>query len=238
MNKTLNVKILTLFPDLFPGPLGFSIIGRALADKVWSLETIDIRDFAEDKHKTVDGPPIGGGSGMIMRPDVVERAINYAMADNKSYKIVYMSPRGMRFNQRVCEKLAEYDNLIVICGRFEGLDQRIIDHYNIREISIGDFVMTGGEIAAYAMLDSIIRILPGVLSGEVFAEESFGHNAEYNNLLEYPQYTKPLNWQGRDVPEILLSGNHKNIKEWKLQQAEEYTKRNRPDLWKLYGKKE
>lgn len=232
MPNKLAVKILTLFPELFPGPLGCSIIGRALDQKIWSLEAINIRDFATDKHKTVDAPPIGGGGGMILRADIMAAALEYAMGGADDYHIIYMSPRGKKLNQRVCEKIVtEKHKLIVICGRFEGLDQRFIDHYNVSEISIGDYVLTGGEIAAYALLDSCIRLLPGVLSdANVFAEESFGHNPAYHNLLEYPQYTKPLNWQGHPVPEILLSGNHEKIAAWKLEQAKAYTRKQRPDL--------
>lgn len=232
----LTVKILTLFPELFPGPLDCSIIGRALANKIWQLEVINIRDFARDKHKTVDDPPIGGGGGMVMRPDVLGNAIEHALADGYDYKIIYMSPRGRRLTQVISKELSTISNLIIICGRFEAIDQRLIEYYDMDEISLGDFVMTGGEIAAYALLDSVVRILPGVLEQEVFAEESFGDDPVYQNLLEYPQYTKPLQWNNLVVPEVLLSGNHQKIAQWKLEKAEKYTKDNRPDLWEKYNK--
>lgn len=245
MSNSLKVKILTLFPELFPGPLDLSITGRALRNNIWSLEVIDIRKFAKDKHHTVDGTIIGGGVGMVLRPDILADAIEFAKTKADNFEIIYMSPRGERLTQRLSEEFAKKNkNMIVICGRFEGIDQRIIEYYDIKEISIGDYVLTGGEIAAYAFLDSCIRLLPGTLSDDsVFAEESFGGklaNEEsknrYHHLLEYPQYTKPISWKGKDVPDILLSGHHENIKKWKLQQAEECTKRRRPDLWELYKK--
>jgi tRNA (guanine37-N1)-methyltransferase len=237
MSNLLRVKILTLFPDLFPGPLGHSITGRALKQGIWTLEAINIRDFARDRYHTVDGPAIGGGIGMILKPDVLADAIEYAKADEDDYNIFYMSPRGQKLNQKLAEEVSGKKKMIIICGRFEGIDQRIIDHYQITEISIGDYVLTGGEIAAHVLLDSCVRLLPGVLSdSSVFTEESFGNDPVYNHLLEYPQYTKPLSWQGRNVPDILLTGHHENIKKWKLQQAEAYTRKYRPDLWALYQK--
>ncbi len=244
MSKLLQVKILTLFPELFPGPLDLSITGRALKNKIWSLETIDIRSFALDKHRTVDGSVVGGGIGMILRPDILEKAIDYAKADSEDFTIIYMSPRGEKLTQRLSEEFVrEQNKLIIICGRFEGIDQRVIDHYNIKEISIGDYVLTGGEIAAYVFLDSCIRLLPGALSdNSLFTEESFGSELSksqertYLNLLEYPQYTKPISWKNKSVPDILLSGHHKNIKKWNLEQAEKYTETRRPDLWELYKK--
>ena len=244
MSKLLQVKILTLFPELFPGPLDLSITGRALKNKIWSLETIDIRSFASDKHRTVDGPIVGGGTGMILRPDILADAIDYAKAGSDDFTVIYMSPRGEKLTQRLSERFSKKQNkLIIICGRFEGIDQRVIDHYSIKEISIGDYILTGGEIAAYVFLDSCVRLLPGVLSDSaVFAEESFGSELNksqektYCNLLEYPQYTKPISWKNRAVPDILLSGHHENIKKWNLEQAEKYTETRRPDLWKLYKK--
>ena len=244
MSNLLQVKVLTLFPELFPGPLDLSITGRALKNNIWSLETIDIRDFAKDKHRTVDGPVVGGGTGMILRPDILANAIDYAKAGDDGFTIIYMSPRGEKLTQRLSEGFAKKQNkMIIICGRFEGIDQRVIDCYNIKEISIGDYVLTGGEIAAYVFLDSCVRLLPGVLSDDsVFTEESFGSGLgetqenTYHHLLEYPQYTKPISWKDKAVPDILLSGHHENIKKWKLQQAKEHTQTRRPDLWELYKK--
>lgn len=234
----LNVKILTLFPELFPGPLDCSVIGRALKEKIWSLEVINIRDFTTDKHRTVDDTPIGGGPGMVMKPDVLERALLFARQDFDCADIYYLSPRGPLLDQRKCEELAQTQNLILICGRFEGIDQRFIDYYQIKEISIGNFVMTGGEIAAYALIDSCVRTMPGVLNNtETCKKESFGSDHAYQNLVEYPQYTKPLNWNDMEVPQILLSGNHRNIEQWKLDNAKAYTQKLRPDLWELYLKK-
>ncbi len=244
MVNLLQVKVLTLFPELFPGPLDLSITGRALKNNIWSLEAIDIRNFAPDKHRTVDGPVVGGGTGMILRPDVLADAIDYAKAGADDFTIIYMSPRGKKLTQRLSEDFAmNQKKMIIICGRFEGIDQRVIEHYNIKEVSIGDYVLTGGEIAAYVLLDSCVRLLPGVLSDDcVFTEESFGSSSNemldntYHHLLEYPQYTKPISWKDRAVPDILLSGHHENIKKWKLQQAKEHTQTRRPDLWELYKK--
>jgi tRNA (guanine37-N1)-methyltransferase len=237
MNQ-LSVKILTLFPELFPGPLGCSVIGKALENKLWSLEVINIRDFAEDKHKAVDFPPIGGGGGMVMKPDVLGKAIDYALKDiaPKNYNLFYLSPRGKILNQKKVHKLLSSKNIILICGRFEGIDQRVIDHYKIEEISIGDYVLSGGEIAAYAVVDSCVRLIPGVTGNKVsIIEESFAVDSEYENLIEYPQYTKPNKWKQYEVPSIMLSGNHAKIKEWQLQQAQKLTKKLRPDLWKTYN---
>ncbi len=233
----MQVKILTLLPDMFPGPLAYSVIGRALQKGIWSLEVINIRDFALDRYHTVDGPSVGGGPGMILRPDVLADSIKYAKNGCDDYSIMYMSPRGNVLNQTKSREISYKKKIIIICGRFEGIDQRIIDHFHIEEVSIGDYVLTGGEIAAYALLDGCVRLLPGVLTNDsVFVEESFGHDSVYTSLLEYPQYTKPLIWNDVHVPEILVSGHHKNITEWKLQQAEVYTKKHRPDLWQIYKK--
>ena len=223
----LKVNVLTIFPELFPGFLGSSLTGRALEEKKVELNAINIRDYALDKHKSVDDTPCGGGAGMIMRPDVLGRAID---ANHSKGRIIYMSPRGKSLTQAKAKELSKEEELTIICGRFEGIDERIIEAYNIEEISIGDYILTGGEQAALIMLDAVIRLLPGVLVNEASIEdESFE-----NNLLEYPQYTRPIVWEGRTVPEVLLSGHHKNIEEWRKQMAEATTKDKRPDLYKIY----
>ena len=223
----LKVNVLTIFPELFPGFLGSSLTGRALEEKKVELNAINIRDYALDKHKSVDDTPCGGGAGMIMRPDVLGRAID---ANHSKGRIIYMSPRGKSLTQAKAKELSKEEELTIICGRFEGIDERIIEAYNIEEISIGDYILTGGEQAALIMLDAVIRLLPGVLGNEASIEdESFE-----NNLLEYPQYTRPIEWEGRPVPEVLLSGHHKNIEEWRKQMAEATTKDKRPDLYKIY----
>ena len=223
----LKVNVLTIFPELFPGFLGSSLTGRALEEKKVELNAINIRDYALDKHKSVDDTPCGGGAGMIMRPDVLGRAID---ANHSKGRIIYMSPRGKSLTQAKVKELSKEEELTIICGRFEGIDERIIEAYNIEEISIGDYILTGGEQAALIMLDAVIRLLPGVLGNEASIEdESFE-----NNLLEYPQYSRPIEWEGRTIPEILLSGHHKNIEEWRKQMAEATTKDKRPDLYKIY----
>lgn len=223
----LNVKVLTIFPEMFPGFLGYSLTGKALEDKKWQIQAINIRDYALDKHKSVDDTPCGGGAGMIMRPDVLSRAID---ANHQKGRIIYMSPKGVPLTQKKAHELAKEEELTVICARFEGIDERIIEAYDIEEISIGDYILTGGEQAAQIMLDAVIRLLPGVLGNEEsLADESFE-----NYLLEYPQYTRPIEWQGRQVPEVLLSGHHQKIADWRKQQAEVATKAKRPDLYKIY----
>lgn len=223
----LNVKILTIFPEMFPGFLGYSLTGKALEEKKWQIEAVNIRDYAFDKHKSVDDTPCGGGAGMIMRPDVLGRAIE---ANHNQGRIIYMSPKGMPLTQKKVHELAKEEELTVICGRFEGIDERIIEAYNIEEISIGDYILTGGEQAAQIMLDAVVRLLPGVLGNkESLADESFE-----NCLLEYPQYTRPIEWNGRTVPEVLLSGHHQKITEWRKEKAEVATKTKRPDLYKIY----
>ena len=223
----LNVQVLTVFPEMFPGFLGFSLTGKALEDGIWNLKTINIRDYAFDKHGSVDDTPCGGGAGMIMRPDVLGAAIE---ANHKKGKLICMSPRGVPFNQQKAHKLSKEENLTIICARFEGIDERVFEAYDIEEISIGDYILTGGEQAAQIMLDSIIRLLPNVLGNqESLSDESFE-----NCLLEYPQYTKPAVWNNREVPEILLSGHHKNIADWRKEKSIEVTKNKRPDLLKKY----
>ena len=223
----MKVKILTIFPEIFPGFLGYSLTGRALKEGIWSLETVNIRDYAFDKHGSVDDTPFGGGAGMVMRPDVLGQAIK---ANHNGGRIIYMSPRGKPLTQSLVKELSKEDNLTIICGRFEGVDQRVLDAYNIEEISIGDYILTGGEQAAQIMLDAIIRLLPDVLGNkESLEDESFE-----NFLLEHNQYTRPVIWEGREVPEVLLSGHHANIAKWRKEQSLEITKQKRPDLLKKY----
>lgn len=224
-----QATVLTLFPEMFSGALEYSIPGRAREANIWDLETVQIRDFATDKHRTVDDTPFGGGPGMVMRPDVIDAAIE-AVAD-KPGPLLYMSPRGERFDQRIAQELAEEDGVKILCGRYEGIDQRVLDKHQIREVSLGDFVLSGGEPAAIAMLDSMVRLLPGALGADAsLDEESFT-----SGLLEYPQYTRPGDWDGRKVPEVLLSGNHGKIRDWRLEQAKEITKERRPDLFSEYA---
>ena len=218
-----KAKILTIFPEVFPGFLGYSLTGKALKDGLWTLEAVNIRDYAFDKHGSVDDTPCGGGAGMIMRPDVLGNAIenNY-----QGGKIIYMSPKGQPLTQQKVHELSKEECLTIICGRFEGIDERVLEEYNIEEISIGDYVLTGGEQAAMVMLDAVVRLLPGVLGNAASTEnESFEAG-----LLEYPQYTRPIEWKGRKVPDILLSGHHEKIAKWQREQALQITKQRRPDL--------
>ena len=220
--------VVTLFPGSFPGALGMSICGKALDRGIWALKTLDIRDFAVDRHKTVDSSPYGGGPGMVLRPDVLDRTLE-AISDVPGRRIC-LSPRGRRFDQAFAKELAHEPGVVLVCGRYEGIDQRVIEAREMEEVSLGDFVLTGGEIAAQALLDATVRLLPGVIGSEQgLDEESFE-----DGLLEYPQYTHPKIWKGRSVPEVLLSGNHKKIAEWKKQQSELVTRNYRPDLWEAY----
>ena len=220
--------VVTLFPESFPGALGMSICGKALDRGIWALKTLDIRDFAVDRHKTVDSSPYGGGPGMVLRPDVLDRTLE-AISDVPGRRIC-LSPRGRRFDQAFAKELAHEPGVVLVCGRYEGIDQRVIEAREMEEVSLGDFVLTGGEIAAQALLDATVRLLPGVIGSEQgLNEESFE-----DGLLEYPQYTHPKIWKGRSVPEVLLSGNHKKIAEWKKQQSELVTRNYRPDLWEAY----
>ena len=220
--------VVTLFPRSFPGTLGMSICGKALDRGIWALKTLNIRDFAVDRHKTVDSSPYGGGPGMVLRPDVLDRTLE-AISDVPGRRIC-LSPRGRRFDQAFAKELAHEAGVVLVCGRYEGIDQRVIEAREMEEVSLGDFVLTGGEIAAQALLDATVRLLPGVIGSEQgLDEESFE-----DGLLEYPQYTHPKIWKGRSVPEVLLSGNHKKIAEWKKQQSELVTRNYRPDLWKAY----
>lgn len=223
--------VLTLFPEMFPGPLGHSLAGKALADGVWTLEALDIRDFARDKHRSVDDTPMGGGPGMVMRPDVLSAALDsVASKVGPDIPRVYLSPRGRRFDQDMAHRWAEAGGVVLVCGRFEGVDERVIEARGLEEVSLGDFVLAGGEIAAMACLEAVVRLLPGVM-GEAMslAEESFSAG-----LLEYPQYTKPRVWEGRAVPEVLLSGHHGAIAAWRRAEAERITRARRPDLWERY----
>ena len=228
MTSSWHVTALTLFPDMFPGALGQSIAGKALKDGLWTMETVQIRDFATDKHRTVDDTPMGGGAGMVMRPDVVDAAI--ASVADKPGPLVYLSPRGRVFDQAMARDFAAEPGMRVLCGRYEGVDQRVLDKHDILEVSLGDFVLSGGEPAALTMLDACIRLLPGVMgSSDSLDEESFE-----NGLLEYPLYTRPAEWDGQAVPDVLLSGHHENIRAWRRAQAEAVTERRRPDLWARY----
>ena len=226
--------ILTMFPELFPGPLSSSITGNALKNKLWQFDAINIRQYANDKHRAVDDTPYGGGGGMIMKPDVLGKAIEENFLSNQN-EIIYLSPRGELFNQNLAQNFSKQKGINIICGRFEGIDERVINEYRIREVSIGDFVLSSGDIAAYPFLDACIRLLPGVLGNDVsLAQESFGEDQNYEMLLEYPHFTRPQNWKDRQVPEVLLSGNHQLIENWRLEQAKQKTKEVRPDLWGRY----
>ena len=223
--------IFTLYPDLFPGPFSEGLYGKALEKKIWDLQKVNLRDYAEDKHKTVDDTPYGGGSGMLIKPDVIGNALD--KNTKKGEKIIFLTPRGKVFNHQCAKKLSKEKIINIICGHFEGIDQRVIDSRNIEEISIGDFVLSGGETASYVFLDAILRLIPGVIGNEnSIAEESFE-----NGLLEYPQYTKPQIWEKKSVPDVLLSGDHAKIKDWRLLQSEAITRDRRPDLWQKYNKK-
>lgn len=230
--------ILTLFPEMFPGPLGYTLAGKALEKGIWSLQTLQIRDFATDKHKTVDAPSYGGGTGMVMKPDVLDAAINHAKTlvhTNKKPLVIYPSPRGTPLTQSLVEKIID-TTPIILCGRFEGIDQRVIEHHDMQEVSLGDFILSGGEIAAMAILDACIRLLDGVIgNSEALSQESFAQMSEFARLLEYPHYTRPSLWNGVTVPEVLLSGNHADIKAWRLEQAKLITQARRPDLLKKEG---
>jgi len=218
-NKIFKVSILTLFPEIFPGPLGVSLLGNALQNKLWELNLINIRDFAKDRHKSVDDTPYGGGAGMVMKPDVIEMALN-SISDFPGQRVC-LTPRGKRLSQQKVKKLSLEDGLVLLCGRYEGIDQRVIDYYNFDEISIGDYVVTGGESAAIVLLESVLRLLPNVLGGnETLKEESFSDTS----LIEYPQYTKPKEWNGINVPEVLISGDHGKIKNWRNKERVKITK--------------
>ena len=228
--KPWVAKVITLYPDMFPGTLSYSVLGRALKESIWSLEVINLRDFGIGKHKDVDDTPSGGGPGMILRPDVVDSAIvkatNNIDLTKENWPILNLTPKGEPLTQAISRELVDMDGVIILCGRFEGIDQRVIDKWKMREISLGDFIITGGEIAAQVVIDSVVRNIPNVLGNSLSTQtESFD-----DNLLEHPQYTKPSNWNGQVVPEVLLSGNHQKIKDWKIRQSLETTQNRRPDL--------
>lgn len=225
-----SADVLTLFPQMFPGALGYSLAGRALQEGIWSLKTHDIRDFAFDKYRTVDDTPFGGGAGMVMRPDVLGAAIESVHTQGK--RLIYFSPRGRIFTQTMAQDLANEGAVTFICGRFEGVDERVLQAYQVEEVSLGDFVLSGGEMAALTVLDAVVRLLPGVLGSQAsLDEESFAQG-----LLEYPQYTRPQEWKGLSVPEVLVSGHHGRVAQWRKSQMEELTKTRRPDLWDVYLK--
>jgi len=223
-----KAQVFTLYPEIFPGPLNKGLYGKALSKKIWNLKVVNIRDSAEDKHKTVDDTPFGGGSGMLLKPDVLAKSIDQNV--NIGEKIFYLSPKGKKFDQKIAKDLAKEKYINLICGHFEGVDERILTTRIIEEISIGDFILSGGETAALVIIDSILRLLPGVIGNDMSKkDESFE-----NGLLEYPQYTKPLIWEKKSVPEVLLSGDHAKIKDWRLSQSEAITRDRRPDLWQKY----
>jgi len=227
-----RARVLTLFPEMFPGPLGHSLTGKALAEGLWSLDPLDIRAFARDKHRSVDDTPFGGGAGMVMKPEVVAAALDAAAedvtGDRSLWPIIHLSPRGRPFTQGRAEEIARGEGVTLLCSRFEGVDQRVLDARAVEEISIGDFVLAGGEIAAMAVLEAVLRLRPGVLgNAESAVEESFARG-----LLEHPHYTRPEVWEGRRVPEVLLSGHHARIADWRRSRAEALTRERRPDLWR------
>ena len=225
-----QAQVFTLYPEVFPGPLAKGLYGKALSNKLWNLSIINIRDAATDKHKTVDDTPYGGGTGMLLKADVLANSLDQKV--KKGERVFYLSPKGKKFDQKLAQDLSKEKSISIICGHFEGVDERVLTTRNIEEISIGDFVLSGGETAALVVLDSILRLLPGVLGNEKSSvDETFE-----NGLLEYPQYTKPQIWEEKSVPEVLLSGDHAKIKDWRLSQSEAITRDRRPDLWRKYKK--
>ncbi len=230
MTAPWTARVLTIFPDMFPGPLGLSLAGKALDEGLWALDILDIRDFARDKHRAVDDAPFGGGAGMVMRPDVVDAALDAAQARGGPGPVIYLSPRGRLLTRELARELAAGPGVSLLCGRYEGVDQRILDARGVAEVSVGDYVLSGGEPAAIVLIDAAVRLLPGVVGNEASpAEESFERG-----LLEYPHFTRPAAWQGREVPEILVSGHHEKVRQWRLAEAERITKERRPDLWARY----
>ena len=225
-----TARVFTLYPELFPGPLGVGLYKKAMDKKIWSLEVVNIRDYATDKHKTVDDTPFGGGTGMLMRADVIANSLDKNIS-NKDEPIIYLSPKGKKFDQIFAKKILD-KNINIVCGHFEGVDQRLLETRNIEEVSVGDFVLSGGEIGAFVAIDTIVRLIPGVLgNANSLAEETFERY-----LLEYPQYTKPQKWEKKDVPYVLLTGDHVKIKDWRLSQSKDITRRRRADLWEKYKK--
>ena len=225
-----TARVFTLYPELFPGPLGSGLYKKAHEKKLWSLEVVNIRDYATDKHKTVDDTPFGGGSGMLMRADIIANSLDKNIS-SKNEPIIYLSPKGKKFDQDYAKKILE-KNINIICGHFEGVDQRLLETRNIEEVSVGDFVLSGGEIGAFVVIDTIVRLISGVLgNSNSLSEETFERN-----LLEYPQYTKPQKWEKKNIPDVLLTGDHAKIKDWRLSQSRDITRRRRPDLWEKYKK--
>ncbi len=223
-------RIFTLYPEYFPGYLNKGLFGKAMNEKIWKLETVNIRDYSLDKHKTVDDTPYGGGNGMLIKADVLAKSLDNNIKEKE--KIIYLSPKGKLFDYKYAKELSNEKTINFICGHFEGIDERIIQSRNIEEVSIGDFILSGGESATFVVLDAILRFLPGVLGNEYSAEEE----SFENGLLEYPQYTKPQIWEDKSVPDVLLSGDHAKIKDWRLSQSEAITRDRRPDLWQKYKK--
>ena len=228
-----QAKIFTLYPDFFPGPLNKGLYGKALTNKIWDLKVVNIREAAEDKHKTVDDTPFGGGSGMLLKADILAKSLDENKKEGELWPLgKYLSPKGKKLDQKLALELSKEKSISLICGHFEGVDERLLSTRNIEELSIGDFILSGGETAAFVVLDSVLRLLPGVLGNEQSkTDESFE-----NGLLEYPQYTKPQIWEEKSVPEVLLSGDHNKIKDWRLSQSEAITRVRRPDLWEKYKK--
>jgi tRNA (guanine37-N1)-methyltransferase len=231
-----TARVLTLFPEMFPGPLGLSLAGKALERGIWALDVLDIRDFARDKHRAVDDAPFGGGAGMVMRPDVLDAALTEAKARAASgaggTPAIYLSPRGRLLDRALARELAQGPGAILLCGRYEGVDERVLEAQGVAEVSIGDYVLSGGEPAALVLMDAVVRLLPGVMGNrESPEEESFERG-----LLEYPHYTRPAEWQGREVPGVLVSGHHEKVRQWRRAQAERITEQRRPDLWARYLK--
>ena len=225
-----TARVFTLYPEQFPGPLGIGLYKKAFEKKLWSMEVVNIRDYALDKHKMVDDTPFGGGSGMLMRADVIANSLDKKIS-NKNENIIYLSPKGEKFDQNYAKKLLN-KNLNIICGHFEGADQRLLETRNIKEVSVGDYVLSGGEIGAFVVIDTIVRLISGVLgNSNSLSEETFERN-----LLEYPQYTKPQKWEKKNIPDVLLTGDHAKIKDWRLSQSRDITRRRRPDLWEKYKK--
>jgi len=225
-----TARVFTLYPELFPGPLGSGLYKKALDKKLWSLEVVNIRDYAQDKHKTADDTPFGGGSGMVMRADVIANSLDKNIL-HKNEPIIYLSPKGKKFDQIYAKKIMS-KNINILCGHFEGVDQRLLETRNIEEVSIGDYILSGGEIGAFVLIDTIVRLIPGVLGNfDSLTEETFERD-----LLEYPQYTKPQKWEKKEVPDVLLTGDHAKIKDWRLAQSRDITRRRRPDLWEKYKK--
>ena len=224
-----KVRVFTLYPEMFPGPFAGGLYQKALEKKIWSLEVVNIRDYATDKHKTVDDTPFGGGSSMLIRADVVANSLDKNIS-NKSEPIIYLTPKGKKFDHIYAKKILG-KNINIICGHFKGVDQRLLETRNIEEVSVGDFILSGGEIGAFVLIDTIVRLIPGVIGNY----NSLNDETFERNLLEYPQYTKPQKWEEKEVPDVLLTGNHKKIKDWRLTQSEDITRRRRPDLWGKYN---